>query len=195
MIEIQQSSAFLVMWPLSRRLRGMINGDFEFEFLSGIRTMPMSDNSNTAITESITRLAMNSGEHIRKFINDQMGFFTTQLRPYRHAECTLIHHLTNLKRKHVSMTFGNYVGVSKLSCLGCTKWIQSVNLCYKTRWMTAGTHEEMYPWAFFETEDEITEDSLRAMRRVHSAFQDILIDRCRIRFGPENWMSLGTSGS
>lgn len=99
MTKLQQSSVSLIMWALSPRLRGNFNGGFEFEFLGGIRTMPVSENSSTVIMESLLRLAnIEDDEALRKFINKQMGFLTKQLKTYRHAETKLCHYLTNLKR-------------------------------------------------------------------------------------------------
>ncbi len=102
MAKLPKASVSLVMWALSPRLRGSFNNSFEFEFLGGIRTMSISENTNTSIKvmDSLLRLAnIDQDEALRKFITRPINFLTTQLRLYRHAECILIHHLTDLRRK------------------------------------------------------------------------------------------------
>ena len=196
MIKLQNSGVSLVLWALSPRLRVNFRSDFDLEFLGGIRTIPLSDKSSTTVMEALLRLAnVEQDDRIRKFINRQMNFLTTQLRPYRHAECALLHHLTELKSKSPAMNFCSYIGVSKLSCFGCIKWIDSFNNCHNTRWMTSGTQEKIYPWGYFETQDEITQDMLRTMREVHTEVRDVFAERCRIRFGPGTDLYSATSDS
>lgn len=195
MTKLQNSSVSLVLWALSPRLRGNFNNSFDLEFLGGIRTMPISEKSSITIMDSLLRLAnIEQDDLIRKCINRQMDFLT-QLRPYRHAECTLIHHLTDLKSRYVAMKFCSYLGVSKLSCLGCTKWIDKFNNCHNTRWTTCGTHGKIYPWGYFETEKDITKDTLRTIRQVHSEVQEVFAHHCRTRLGPKRDTNSAISGS
>ena len=186
MTKLQQSSVSLVMLALCPRLRGNFINGFEFEFLGGIRTMPISEKSITIVMESLLRLAnIDKDEVIRKFVHRQMKFLTTQLRPYRHAECTLIHHLTILKSQNVEMNFCSYLGGSKLSCLGCSKWIDCFNTCHNTRWATSGTHGKIYPWGYFETQEEITENIFRTIKQAHLEVREVFAHRCRTRFGSD----------
>lgn len=82
-----------------------------------------------------------------------------------------------------------------MSCLGCAKWINNYNSCYHTRWSTSGTHGKIYPWGFFESEDEITDDLLQAIRRFHSEVRDVFAYRCETRFGLKHQMNSANSDS
>lgn len=172
------------MWALSPRLRKNFNSSFDFEFLGGTRTMPISDRSREAVTASLLRLAnIEEDDLIKTAIKRHMDHLTTQMRPYRHAECTLIHHLTDLKGMNIGMNFCSYIGVSKLSCFGCSKWIHSFNSCHNTRWATSGTHGKFYSLGYFETQEEITEDMLRTIKKAHSELKEEFVTRCRAKWG------------
>lgn len=184
MIKLQQASVRLVMWALSPRRRKYFHrGDFDVEFLSGIQTMSVSESSIAASKDILLRLAgLPHNENMRKFIDEQMAFLSTRLQPYRHAEVRLCHYLTTLKRKNNEFNFCGGIGVSKPSCLGCEEWIDSYNRYYNTAWSISGTRDDLYPWGFFETEDEITEESLSALRMLHAQLRLVFARRCSEKF-------------
>lgn len=72
-----------------------------------------------------------------------------------HCECLLVKHFDMLKKTPKTCSWANippfnYLGVSKLSCWGCSSWLKAYNLNTPTEgsFFTKGTHGRWcFPWA------------------------------------------------
>jgi hypothetical protein len=70
-----------------------------------------------------------------------------------HCEVKLLLHLFTEQRQSTNPKPAaySYLGVSKLSCLGCFEFLSAFNEVLGTRFVTKGTHSKAYsPWAFPE---------------------------------------------
>ena len=82
---------------------------------------------------------------------DAQGIFSKSKRtpftnePNVHCECRILQHAL----EYGKMPFYSYIGVSKLSCRGCSEYVEAVNTVHNTNFQTKGCHIKWYyPWAF-----------------------------------------------
>ncbi len=67
---------------------------------------------------------------------------------YRHAELAVLLYATALQKHAPGLRACSYIGVSKLTCLCCAKFIEAYNQQHGTAWVTGGTHGKFYQWSF-----------------------------------------------
>ncbi len=67
---------------------------------------------------------------------------------YRHAELAVLLYATALQKHALGLRASSYIGVSKLTCLCCAKFIEAYNQQQGTAWVTGGTHGEFYQWSY-----------------------------------------------
>ncbi len=79
---------------------------------------------------------------------------------YRHAELAVLLYATAMQQHTPGMHACSYIGVSKLTCLCCQKFLDAYNRQQGTTWATGGTHGKLYQWGFLsETEPQQQQQS------------------------------------
>jgi hypothetical protein len=67
---------------------------------------------------------------------------------YRHAELAVLLYATAMQKHAPGLRACSYIGISKLTCLCCAKFIEVYNQQHGTAWVTGGSHGKFYQWSF-----------------------------------------------
>ena len=68
-----------------------------------------------------------------------------------HTECILLLHLIKCSQDNKSVHCLPFIGCSKLSCLSCFFFFESVRVVMGVNFQVGGSHGKIYPWVFPET--------------------------------------------
>ncbi len=93
---------------------------------------------------------------------------------YRHAELAVLLHASAMQQHEPILKACSYIGVSKLSCLSCAKFIDAYNQQHGTAWATAGTHGKFYQWSFLSETPQSQPQPQQQQSRSDSALPDAL---------------------
>ena len=65
-----------------------------------------------------------------------------------HSECTLLLHLIKCSQDNESFHCLPFIGCSKLSCVSCFFFFESVRVVMGVNFQVGGSHGKIYPWVF-----------------------------------------------
>jgi hypothetical protein len=83
-----------------------------------------------------------------------------------HCECALIHYFNNPTVASEEIAPMNFLGVSKLSCNACAKFIQASNKYSIQKFYTRGCHGKWYfPWALPPSDQQVSSTFQESMSR------------------------------
>jgi hypothetical protein len=112
-----------------------------------------------------------------------------------HAECALMVEATRRIRSR-GIKFCNFIGVSKLSCPCCAKFIEAWREFFKMDWKTSGCHYKMYRWSGLPKDAKPHDESLlRCLEAVLDYLKVCMPELCERRYKASRKTSSALSDS
>ncbi len=179
---VPKSAVALVSWAMSPRLRSNFDYDIELQFLGGMSMLTVSDPVLQDCRNTLRRLSGISTTAFDEAVARHLSFLKERLRPKRHAECVLILYLFQPSAGMPPSPVCTYIGISKLSCLCCTKFIEVFNAHRKLRLTTSGSYHKLYPWGILGPDDSITPELRAVLKDVHTEVRATFQGRCLVKY-------------
>ena len=173
MVAIHENCAVLTKYAHSPRLRRHFHNKLpEVRSIPAIiTTVPLPADLGMSIKDVLERHESKTADEARLrriVIETQQKFFRNDgsVQAPVHCECALVHYFNKQTVSSVEVPPMNFLGVSKLSCNACVRFIKASNEYSNWKFHTRGCHGKWYfPWASPPSDQQVSSSFQESMSR------------------------------